>query len=87
LLKQLFFDGSPLEMPFEIGSDFPIEDGHGRRAARSVADRNQKQPLGGRHGSGVGSVLGTQNGEHVIARKLPPANFQKRSHDVPNHMM
>jgi hypothetical protein len=33
LLKQLFFDGSLLEMPFEIGFDFPIEDGHGRRAA------------------------------------------------------
>jgi hypothetical protein len=75
LLKQLFLDGSLLEMPFEIGSDFPVEDGHGRRAAGSVADRNQKQPFGGRRRSGIRSVLGTQNGEHVIAGKPSPADF------------
>jgi hypothetical protein len=29
LLKQSFLDGSLLEVPFEIGSNFPVEDGHG----------------------------------------------------------
>ncbi len=75
LLKELFLDRSLLEVAFEIRFYFPDKDGHERRAARSIADRNQKQPFGRRRRSGIGSVLGAQNSKHIITGNLPPANL------------